>query len=170
MPSTPTNRRRAWAAVAVAVAIAPLSACGGHASPRSTGPTTTLLTADTWALPAVSGPPSGAKFCTLLVATYRHLGQLPQAANNKVRQAIVGDYTTAAPTVIAAAPPPIAGAARTYLTTIVEILADLNRVGLNAKKLPQGQLGPLLLDPKVKAASTEIFDFSQKHCHYTIGG
>lgn len=170
MPSTPTNRRRAWWAVAVALAVAPLAACGGHASPRSTGPTTTLLTADTWALPAVSGPPSTANFCTLLVATYRHLGQLPQAANNKVRQAIVGDYITAAPTVSAAGPPQIASSARLYLSSVAQILGDLNRVGLDARKLPTGQLGPLLLDPKIKAAGNAVIDFSQKHCHYTIGG
>jgi hypothetical protein len=152
-----------------AVAIT-LTACGGHAAARSTGPTTTLITADNWTLPATTGPPSTANFCTLLVATYSHEGQLPQAANNKVRQSIVADYVTAAPGVIAAAPPSIAPAAKLYLHTVAQILADLNRVGLNAQKLPKGQLGPLLLDPKIKAAGTSVVNFSQRYCHYTIGG
>jgi hypothetical protein len=147
-----------------------LAACGGHVSPRSTGPTTTLITTDNWTLPATAGPPSTTNFCSLLVATYSHEGQLPHAATNQVRQSIVGDYVTAAPRVIAAAPPQIASAAGIYLGSVAQILADLDRVGLNAQKLPKGQLGPLLLDPKIKAAGTAVVNFSQRYCHYTIGG
>jgi hypothetical protein len=166
-------RRRAWTAPRIAAGVATivgLAGCGaGHAA-KAAGPTTTLITTDSWVPPAVSGPPSTAGFCTLLVATYRHVGELPQAANLKVRQQIVADYITTAPKVIAAAPPLIAPAAQLYLSGVSRILADLNQVGLDSNKLPAGQLGPLLLDPKIKDAGNRVITFSLANCHYTIGG
>lgn len=118
----------------------------------------------------MSGTASEANFCTLLVATYQHIGQLPLSADNTIREHIVNDYITTAPRVIAAAPPPIAAAAATYLTSVAQILTDLDKVGLNAQKLPQGQLGPLLLDPRIKAAGAAVIAYAQNNCHYAVGG
>lgn len=120
-------------------------------------------------MPAVSGPPSTSNFCTLLVATYTHEARLPFARDQKVREEIVADYVKAEPHVAAAAPPEIAPAARTYLGAVARILADLGRAGLDAKKVPHGELGPLLLDPQVKAAGDQVLAFSQSYCHYVIG-
>ncbi|MGH9056923.1 MAG: hypothetical protein ACRDYY_13845 [Acidimicrobiales bacterium] len=147
--------------------------CGSPAARSATprkAPATPLITADTWALPAVSGPPSTANFCTLLVATYTHEGRLPFARDQKVREEMVADYVRAEPRVAAAAPPQIAPAARTYLGAVAGILADMDRAGLDAKKVPHGSLGPYLLDPRVTAAGDQVLAFSQNYCHYTIGG
>jgi hypothetical protein len=151
-----------------ALAIA-LSACGGsHAPRRAAGEATAALRRDIWNPPQAFGPPSTAKFCKLLVYQYEHLGELPFAASLKIKEQIVGDYISFTPTVIAAAPPQIAPAAKTYLDSVAEILADLRRVGLQAAKLPRGTLGPLLLAPAIRSAAQQVLDFSQQQCHYTI--
>lgn len=156
------------APLAALAAMTAVGACGGgvtsHASRSSS------VGADTWTPPAISGPPSTAKFCTLLVAGYQHLGQIPNAVSNKVRQDIVADFIAVVPKVIAAAPAEIAGPAAIYLRSVAQILSDLDRVGLNAQKLAPGQLSPLLLDPTIKAAGTKVIAYSQANCHYTIGG
>lgn len=158
-----------WVGLAVLAGV--VTACGGgHSRPNAQGQGTPLIASDTWTPPVVTGPASAANFCTLLVATYQHVGQLPEAANSQVRQQMVRDYVDVTPRTIAAAPRPIAPAARLYLNAVAQILADLNQVGLNAQKLPRGQLGPLLLDPKIKAAGTKVIAYSQQYCHYPIGG
>ncbi|MDQ6837517.1 MAG: hypothetical protein M3137_04030, partial [Actinomycetota bacterium] len=147
------------------------SACGSEHHPRASTPTTSAaspLASDPWKPPVVAGPPSTAKFCTLLVADYDHLGTNPRAANLKVRQQIIGDFISFTPTVIAAAPTPIAAAAATYLGGITQILTILNAAGLNAAKTPQGSIGMILLDPQVSAASTQVLSFAQQNCHYNI--
>jgi hypothetical protein len=145
--------------------------CASHASSRHVAaPTTTLITQDVWHLPPNSGLASTENFCTLLVSTYRHIGDLPHAANVRVREAIVEDYVDAAPTIIAAAPSSIASQAKVYISAVAQILAAFERVGLNGNKLPKGQLGPLLLDPQIKEAGNQVLAYSQSECHYTIGG
>jgi len=163
------------AGAASAAAALLLAACGGHGAAKAArraapGPTTTAVVADTWSPPVVAGPPSTATFCTLLVATYAHIGTLPRAASLRVRQDIVSDYVRLTPHVVAAAPPQIAEAAKLYLTTVATVLTLVNRVGLDASRLPKGQLSELLLDPRVRAAGDAVVNFSQQDCRYTIGG
>jgi hypothetical protein len=155
------------------MALAVLSACGGshetQARPRTSVPVTAVRV-DTWKPPVVRGPPSTEKFCTLLVADYTHLKTNVIAANMKIRQQIIGDYIRYTPTVIAAAPPTITVAATLYLSSIAEVLSILNSVGLNAARAPPGQIGTVLTDPAVQAASTQVLGFSQQYCHYNIAG
>lgn len=149
--------------------------CGG--SPRSTAPSSsrptppvTAVAADHWVPPTVPGPPSTAKFCTLLVADYMHIQTNAIATTMKVRQQIVGDYVRFTPTVVGAAPPPIAAPATLYLSSIAKLLGILNKVGLDASKAPPGQVGAILLDPQVRAAGTQVFAYSKQYCHYDITG
>lgn len=130
----------------------------------------TAVQSDDWTPPVVSGPPSTAKFCTLLVADYTHLKTNAIAVTMQVRQEIIGDYVRFTPTVIAAAPPQIAPAAALYLQSIAKVLGVLNSVGLNPAKAPPGQIGSVLTDPSVQAASVQVLDFSQQNCHYDITG
>lgn len=154
------------AAVAVAVLAASCSA-GGH--PRSTGPTTTLLTADRWSPPALTGGPSTQNFCAVVVAVYMHMAQLPFAATTKVKEQILGDYVSTAPTMVAAAPPPVAADAKVYIPGVAVILGDLRDAGLNGKKITDPRVADLLLDPRVKAAGRNVISFVQDNCHYSIG-
>lgn len=149
--------------------VALLTGCGGGHSSADSGPTTTLLTADRWTPPAATGPPSTAKFCTLLVADYQHLASLAAAPKLKVRQEIITDYVDFAPTVIAFAPPTIAVAAKLYLDSIATVLRNLNAVGLDAQKLRTGAGISLLLDPNVRTAGDAVLNFSAQYCHYDIG-
>ena len=158
-----------WAAVATLLLASSATACGGGHRPRETGPTTTLVTVDRWSPPLLNGGPSKDNFCTAVVATYRHMAQLPFAANDKVRKQFLGDYVAEAPAMIASAPPEIAPDAKLYIESVAEILADLQRAGLNGKKITDPQLAQLLLDPKVKAAGGSVIDFVQADCHYSLG-
>lgn len=161
------------AASAALALLSSLTGCGGggHGSGASHGhggPTTTLIEADTWTLPAITGGPSDANFCTLLVSLYQHMAKLPYTANLHVRKQFVADYVAASPTVEAAAPPSLAPAAKEYLGTVAATLAALGKVDLNDRKLGPGSLGPSLLDPQFAAASQQILAFSQQTCHYSI--
>ncbi|HVA74142.1 MAG TPA: hypothetical protein VNF71_06220 [Acidimicrobiales bacterium] len=124
---------------------------------------------DRWTPPVLTGGPSTENFCTAVVATYKHMAQLSFAANDKVRKQFLGDYVAEAPTMIASAPPEIAPDAKLYIESVAEILADLQRAGLNGKKISDPQLAQLLLDPKVKAAGSNVIGFVQTNCHYSIG-
>lgn len=161
------------AASAALVLLSSLTGCdGGGRGPGAqhvrSGPTTTLIESDTWTLPVITGGPSDANFCTLLVSLYQHMAKLPYAANLHVRELFVTDYVNASPTVEAAAPPALAAAAKEYLGTVAATLAALGKVGLNNHKLGPGSLGPGLLDPQFAAASQQILAFSQQTCHYSI--
>lgn len=145
-----------------------VSGCGGHSSAPSSGPTTTLITADHWTAPASTGVRSEANFCRLLIADYQHLGSLGDAANVRVKQAIVSDVVSFAPTVIAAAPLSILADASQYLRSIAQFLTALNAAGLNAQHLQNGAAG-VLLDPKVKQAGQQVMAYSAQYCHYDIG-
>lgn len=147
-------------------------AAGCSASHANTGATarTTLITSDSWSPPVVSGPPSVAAFCTLLVAAYRHEGTLPLAASLKVREDIVRDYVELAPEMTAKAPPSIAPAAKLYINGVADAMAALNQVGLNAGKLKPGQIAVNLLSPQMRTAAGVVQSFSRTKCHYTIGG
>lgn len=165
--------RRAALALAIAAGPGWLSACGAHQPPSGTGrakPPVTAVRSDVWHPPTVSGPPSTANFCTLLVAAYQHIKTNVIAVNLGVRQQIVRDYIGFTPKVVAAAPPQIAPAASVYLPAIARVLGDLSAVGLDAAKTPPGQIGAIITDPNVQAASAQVLAFSQQYCHYDIAG
>ena len=145
-----------------------LAGCGGS-HPHATAPTTTLLESDVWQPPAVTGPPSDQSFCTVLVAMYTHQSQLP-VASPRVKKQILSDFASTVPEALSSAPPAIAPAAKTYLTSLASVLNALVAGGLDYKKVPAGTLTPLLLDPNIKAAGTQVLDYSRSVCHYTIGG
>ena len=173
MPSSPPRERRARFRIIGALTLAAVAAttgCSSHAKSSAPTTSTTLITADAWSPPAVSGPPSTGTFCTLLVAAYKHIGTLPLAANLKVKQDIVRDYVGFEPRVVAQAPPSIKADANVYLGAVASTLAALNQVGLDASKLKPGQIGVDLLSPQVEAASTVVLSFSRSSCHYAIGG
>lgn len=149
-----------------------VAGCGNSHRRSSAQPSTTvttLLQADTWSAPQVSGPPSAASFCTVLTAMYRHEAELPLAAQ-KVKEQIVRDYVNTVPEALAAAPADIEAAARTYLTSVATILSSLAAAGLDYRKVKPGTLTPLLLDPQIKAAGNQVLAYSQTQCHYAIGG
>jgi hypothetical protein len=157
----------ALVASAVLATLAMLGGCGGsHAAPAGSSH---LVTSDHWSPPAVSGPPSTESFCTVVVALYRHEAELPQAANVKVREELLSDYTATVPRLLAAAPPPIAGAARSYFEPAAAVYAQLIKVGLDYHKLRAGSLAPLA-SKAFELASQAVISFTQSHCHYTIGG
>lgn len=91
------------------------------------------------------------------------------AATNKVREQILGDYVAEAPAMVGAAPAPVAADARLYITSVAVILADLQKAGLNGKKITDPKLAQLLLDPQVKAAGNNVIAFVRDNCHYAIG-
>ena len=117
----------------------------------------------------LTGGPSTQNFCTAVVAVYRHMTQLPFASTAKVKEQILGDYVSETPAMVAAAPPAVAADARLYLTAVAVILDDLQKAGLNGKKITDPRLADLLLDPKVKASGRNVIAFVQDNCHYTIG-
>ncbi|MDQ2728138.1 MAG: hypothetical protein M3Y91_09825 [Actinomycetota bacterium] len=166
--------RKLIVVVALVIGAGAVGACGGgHRSTKAPASTTSapaVVATDTWKPPDVPGPPSTAKFCTLLVAQYQHIKTNTIAVSLKVRQQIVADYVRFTPTVVAAAPPEIAPAAATYLQGTAKILSLLNAAGLNAAKTPPGSIGTVLLDPQYNAASTRAVAFAQQNCHYDIGG
>lgn len=145
-----------------------LAGCGGSRH-HSSAPTTTLLQTDVWKVPAVAGPPSSANFCTVLVAMYSHESQLP-LATPPVKKEILSDFSAAIPVALAAAPSNIAAPARTYLSSLGTLLDALVKGDLDYKKVPAATLTPLLLDPNIKAAGTEVLNYSRSVCHYPIGG
>lgn len=146
-----------------------VSSCSGGGHPRSTGPTTTLLTADRWSPPVVNGGPSTQNFCALAVSVYTHMAQLPFAATTRIKEQILGDYVSTAPMMVAAAPAPVADDAKVYITGVAVILGDLRDAGLNGKKITDPRVADLLLDPRVKAAGRNVIAFVQDNCHYSIG-
>lgn len=156
----------------VALAVAGLLGGCSSAHPRSAAPTTTLppgaVTVDRWSPPVLSGPPSAANFCVALTALYRHMADLPHAADRAVGARIVSDYVAYAPTVVAEAPPAIRPGAATYLTTVAGYLSALDRAGLDMARLPPGTLASLTAPP-VRVAATAVLGYSQSQCHYTIG-
>ncbi|HET6875795.1 MAG TPA: hypothetical protein VFH70_13495 [Acidimicrobiales bacterium] len=154
--------------VAFAVGIAVLAGCG-RPSHHQAAPTTTLIHTDSWTPPPVTGPPSSHNFCTVLVAMYAHQTQLP-VATMAVKKQILSDFAATVPEALATAPPDIEPSARTYLTSLASLLRALVKYGFDYKKVPAGSLTPLLLDPSVKAAGTQVLSYSRTVCHYTIGG
>jgi hypothetical protein len=144
--------------------------CGAGTGHRTAGPTTTLVTSDKWHPPSVAPVPSTTGYCTAVVAIYRHVADLPHAATQKVRQEIVADYLSEVPTMIAAAPQAIASDSKLYFSSVAEILADLQRAGLDPKKLSDPNLRQVLLDPAVKASGDRVITFVKVNCNYTIGG
>ncbi len=114
--------------------------------------------------------PSTTGYCTAVVSVYRHVADLPHAATQKVRQEIVTDYLSEVPTMIAAAPQTIASDSKVYFTSVAEILADLQKAGLDPKKVSDPNLRQVLLDPGIKASGDRVITFVKNNCNYTIGG
>lgn len=170
-PSRSSHRheRRPLRVLAVLVClIVTTSGCSNnHASKRS-GPS--LITADNWTAPVVTGGASPQNFCTLLVAMYEHEAQIPLAANNKIKEQMLQDYVNTTPRTVSEAPPTVARAAGIYLPSVAKLLADLIRVGLDSQKLRGGNLASLLLDPRIKSAGNEVLAYSRSQCHYNISG
>lgn len=145
-----------------------LAGCGASRH-HSSAPTTTLLQTDVWKAPSVTGPPSSGNFCKVLVAMYSHESQLP-LATTAVKKEILSDFSATIPEALAAAPGDIAAPARTYLNSLGALLDALVKGDLDYKKVPAGTLTPLLLDPDVKSAGTQVLNYSRSVCHYPIGG
>lgn len=145
-----------------------LTGCSGSGR-HNASPVTTLLQTDDWTPPTVSGPPSAAAFCTVVTAMYRHEAELPVAAK-QVKPRILEDFVATIPTAEKVAPPDIAGPARTYLGSLAPLLDALARAGLDYRKVPKGTLTPFLLDPGVRSAGDAVLGYSERVCHYTIGG
>jgi hypothetical protein len=155
--------------VGMVAAAAGISGCSSPSSHRASETTTTLLQVDDWKAPAATGGPSQANFCRVLIAMYRHEAELPRAAP-RAKEQIVADFVATVPEAESVAPPPVAAAARTYLTAVTAILQALERAGLDYTKIKPGTLTPLLLDPSIKAAGNQVLTYSQTQCHYPIGG
>jgi hypothetical protein len=146
-----------------------MSSCGAAAHHTATDPTTTVVATDHWNPPSTAGPPSASKFCALLVADYEHIAQLDVPPSLVVRKEIAHDFVSFTPSVIAAAPPTIASAAKTYLTAIAQTVEELRAADLNPQKLPKGALGQLIV-PSIQSAGDQVISFSNQSCHYSIGG
>ena len=125
---------------------------------------------DRWRPPNVPSVPDTSGYCTVVVAIYKHVAELPHSATQKVRAQIVNDYLAEVPTMIATSPQPVAADTRLYFNSVAEILGDLEKAGLDPKKLSDPNLGRVLLDPTVKAAGDRIITFVRSNCNYTIGG
>jgi hypothetical protein len=156
-------------ALALAAGIGPL-ACGSTSGHKSSGPTTTLVKVDRWHPPPIPAGPGIPGFCASVVSIYKHVALIPYAANQKIRMQFVHDYLSQVPTMISSAPAEIAPDARTYFTSVGQILGDLQSAGLNPKRISDPNLGQLLLDPTIKAAGDRVISYVRDNCHYTIGG
>lgn len=100
---------------------------------------------------------------------YRHEAELPRAAK-ALKPRILDDFVTTVPTAEVAAPADIAAAARTYLGALAPLLDALAKNGLDYQKVPKATLTPFLLDPAVRTAGDAVLAYSERVCHYTIGG
>ena len=114
--------------------------------------------------------PSTTGYCSAVVSIYKHVAELPSAATKKVRQQIVGDYLAEVPTMIAAAPSPVASDSKLYFSSVAEILGDLQRAGLDPKRLSDPNLRQVLVDPAIKASGDRVISFVKDNCNYSIGG
>jgi hypothetical protein len=162
--------RKVLLAAVLAALGASVAGCGSGSSHNASGGSTTLVTADRWRPPNVPLTPSTGGYCTAVVSIYKHVADLPRAATQKVRTEIVGDYLGEVPTMIATAPQPVASASKVYFNAVAEILADLQKAGLDPKKLTDPNLGRVLLDPAIKSAGDRVITFVSDNCDYKIGG
>ena len=150
-----------------------VTGCSSGNRRAAAAPTTTLprdaVTVDRWTPPALSGGPSTGNFCAGLTAIYGHMASLPHAASRPVGKAIISDYISYVPTLVAQAPPAIHTDASAYLGAVSVFLTDLVRADLDEAKLPAGALSGLAT-PGMKAATAAFLGYSKTNCHYDIGG
>ncbi len=136
-----------------------LAACGGSAAvkPHAVAPTS-------WQLPALAGPPSVAKFCTLLANQIGHLGTVPR--NNPAQfEGVLVDFADAVPAVVAAAPPAIAPAAQYFLGASGRYYQALADYSLHVKDVPPSQGAPL--NSAQGQATTHQFEvWVEQNCHF----
>ncbi len=156
------------AALAVAFGLTGCSAGHGRAQPAATLPPGTI-TVDRWIPPVLSGGPSTSNFCTALTAVYQHMADLQHVVSKKVAEDMLSDYVSYAPTVIAESPPDMHTNASLYIGAVSSYLHDLVVAGLDLGHLRAGALQPLA-NPRVNAAYSSLYGYSQTECHYTIGG
>jgi hypothetical protein len=155
------------AVLAVALLGSALAGCG-RSHDASAASKTPVITSDHWTPPAVSDKPSSASFCTLVVAIYRHEAELPEAATQKLRKQILGDYISLLPRIVASAPPQVSSASKTYFDEAGKVFNELEQTGLVSSKLQAGSLAGLAT-PAFEKASAEVLSYTQKYCHYSIG-
>lgn len=151
--------------------VAVLAACSASHHPATKarpGLPPGAITADTWSPPTLSGP-SRANFCLALTSIYRHMADLPKAANTHVATQIVSDYVDFEPAMVQAAPADVRPAAATYLGAVATYLSGLVRAGLNLARLAPGSLDQLS-SPQARSAANEILGYSRSQCGYAIGG
>lgn len=152
--------------------VAALAACSAsHPPAAKTRPSLPpgAITADNWSPPALSGPPSRANFCLALTSIYRHMGDLPKAANTHVATQIIDDYVAFEPTMVQAAPPDVRPSAAAYLGAVAAYLSGLARAGLSLARLAPGSLNQLS-SPQAQSAANQILGYSRSQCGYAIGG
>jgi hypothetical protein len=169
--------RRLGALALVVAAALGVGACGSsHAaakpgfksSPRQSLPIPQPVTSDDWKPPSTAGSPSTGTFCRLMVANYKHVQDSAIATTSKVKAQIVEDFVHFTPTVVAAAPPDISGAAHTYLGGIANVLQILATHDFDAAKAPPGAIGNIIFDPQVTAAEGQLRTWALQHCNYDI--
>lgn len=124
---------------------------------------------DRWEPPQLAGPPGRANFCRALEAIYTHTGQLSRVVSRTVTEAILSDYVSYSPTLIAEAPADIHTDAAAYLGAVASFLDQFVAAGLDYSRLPPGALSPLT-SPTVRSAYSRLAGYSTSQCGFTIGG
>ena len=169
--------RRSGALAAAVVAALSLAACGSSSPPKASGPKSTPrrslpipkpVTRDDWTPPSTAGSPSTGAFCRLLIANYKHVQDSSIATTAAVKTQIVEDFVHFTPTVVAAAPAEISGAAGTYLGGIAGVLQILATHDFDAAKAPRGAIGNILFNTQVTAAEGQLRTWALAHCGYDI--
>jgi hypothetical protein len=150
------------AAVVLAMAA---GACGG---PSPAGGAHAPAEVDRWTPPRVSGPPSAANFCTLLLASYKHVNTVASLKDVKVRDEVLGDWVKEVPPLLAEAPPTIAAPAKVYLTAVAGVLDHLARRPMTSADAGGSTMLATLTNPAVVQAGNQLFAFSRQYCHYDL--
>ena len=150
--------RALGAVILVATLIIVAAACGA-------GPGAKHGALPGWHAPLVTGGPSVANFCTLLVADVRHLTELDASADPKQAAQVLDEYVAAAPGIAAVAPSGIATATRAYVAETTTVYGALAKS--HAKSNPPG---PGLLaqfsSPRSVAAVDLFRSYSEQHCGF----
>jgi hypothetical protein len=168
--------RRLGAPLLVTAALLLTAGCGSSthkavvpkSTPRQSLPIPRAVTRDDWTPPSTAGSPSTGTFCRLLIADYEHVQQSAIATTSQVKTQIVEDFVHFTPTVVAAAPTDISGAAGTYLGGIADVLDILATHGFNAADAPKGSIGNILFNGQVTAAEGQLRAWALQHCGYDI--
>jgi hypothetical protein len=150
--------------LSVAVLITAAAACGG------TGAGAKHPALPTWHAPVVTGGPSVANFCTLLVADVRHLSELDASADPAQAAQVLNEYVAAAPAIVAVAPPAIAPATRAYVAETATVYGALaasqtKSPATKSSAASSGLLGQFS-SPQSVAAVDLFRGFAEQHCGF----